>query len=410
MALNFTFIDLFSGIGGFRIPLEQMGGICVGYSEINKEAISVYKKNFCTSKDVVFGDLTKIISLPPVDLIVGGVPCQPWSAAGLSKGFEDTRGKLWFDVVKLTKQSKPKAFVFENVPGLLNSNNKNSFDVILSELTKAGYVVKYKILNASDFGLPQNRERVFIVGIRNNIATNYVFPSPTNTTTRVWDVLESKVFAPEKNNQANNKNCNDFFIFSDLRNGETTIHSWDIIQSTKREKLICSIISKNRRRKIYGDKDGNPLSFENIKKLVYDLDVSELNNLIIKNILLKTPDNKYEFVNSKNIAGINNIYRITMPNAKTLPTLTATCENCYIATETIYSEDPEHRKQLFLDNIFKPKKYIPINGYHAQKLQGFPVVFIRHPKDSVAKKQFGNSVPVPVVEKVLIKLINILRN
>ena len=114
---SFTFVDLFSGIGGFRIALERCGGSCLGYSEIDDNAIATYNNNFINSIfEWRLGDITKVTSLPkPVDIITGGVPCQSWSVAGKMKGFEDPRGRLWYDAIRLVKINQPKVFIFENV-------------------------------------------------------------------------------------------------------------------------------------------------------------------------------------------------------------------------------------------------------------------------------------------------------
>ncbi len=153
---QFTFIDLFAGIGGFRIALNKLGGQCLGYSEIDKQAIKVYQENFMNyfnKHEIELGDITNISELPPnVDVIVGGVPCQPWSVAGCLRGFEDPRGKLWFDVIRLVNKNQPKGFIFENVSGLASPKNRDNLELILSELTNIGYCVKSKVLNAYDFG------------------------------------------------------------------------------------------------------------------------------------------------------------------------------------------------------------------------------------------------------------------
>ncbi|MBK1987462.1 DNA cytosine methyltransferase [Sphaerospermopsis aphanizomenoides BCCUSP55] len=427
---KFKFIDLFAGIGGFRIALEKLGGQCLGYAEIDKQAIKVYQKNFISyfNKDEIeLGDITKIRELPSyVDVVVGGVPCQPWSVAGCLRGFEDPRGKLWFDVIQLVNKSNPKAFIFENVSGLASPKNRDNLDLILQKLQQIGYCVKWKILNAYDFGLPQNRDRVFIVGIRNDLdrCQEYKFPEPLNVHPKVLDILDELknvqpvekvkldphtlfkgVIPPSRTRFQKNDELNDFFIFSDLRNGHTTIHSWDIIETSDREKKICLTLLKHRRSKKYGDKDGNPLSFENFQEIITDIELKELNQLVEKGIFRLSNENKYEFVNSKNMTGINNIYRIILPTADIVPTLTATGGKDYIATVSIHSSHPEAYKKMFLDKIYYPKKYIPITAKHACKLQGFPANFEYHQKDEIAKKQFGNAVPVPVVEYVAKELL-----
>ena len=175
--MRFSFLDLFSGIGGFRIPLEKNGGICKGHSEIDKNCLRIYDENF-KANGFCLGDITKLKEAPKVDLVVGGVPCQAWSVAGSKKGFEDPRGKLWMDCFKVIKRSKPKAFMFENVKGLYDNRNKSSLNQILDEFKKCGYDVFHKLLNSYDFGLPQNRDRLFIVGIQKKFNANFYFPSP----------------------------------------------------------------------------------------------------------------------------------------------------------------------------------------------------------------------------------------
>ena len=430
---KFTFIDLFAGIGGFRIALDKLGGQCLGYSEVDKQAIKVYQRNFISylnRHELELGDITKISELPPnIDIVVGGVPCQPWSVAGCLRGFEDPRGKLWFDVIRLVKKSQPKGFIFENVSGLASPKNRDNLELILQELQNVGYCVKWKTLSAYDFGLPQNRDRVFIVGVRNDLekCQEYKFPQPLNIHPKVLDVLDDLknvkfvektkldshtlfrgAIPPSRTRFQKDDELNDFFIFSDLRNGHTTVHSWDIFPTTDREKMICLTLLKHRRSKKYGEKDGNPLSLSNFQEIISDIQVTELNKLVEKSIFRLTADNKYEFVNSKNMTGINDIYRIILPTADIVPTLTATGAKDYIATVSIYANHPEEYKSLFLEKIYKKKKYIPITAKHACKLQGFPTNFKYHEKDDTARKHFGNAVPVPVVEYVAKELLKIL--
>jgi DNA (cytosine-5)-methyltransferase 1 len=302
-------------------------------------------------------------------------------------------------------------------------------ELILNELANTGYCVKWKVLNAYDFGLPQNRDRVFIVGIRRDIerCQEYKFPKPLNIHPKVLDILDELkninfvekvkldantlfkgVIPPSRTRFQKDDELNDFFIFSDLRNGHTTIHSWDIINTSDREKMICLTLLKYRRSKKYGDKDGNPLSFDNFREIIIDIGINELNILVKKGIFRLTSDHKYEFVNSKNMTGINNIYRIILPTAEIFPTLTATGSKDYIATVSIHANHPQEYKNLFLEKIYQPQKYIPITAKHACKLQGFPLNFEYHKKDEVAKKQFGNAVPVPVVEYVAKELLRVL--
>ena len=144
---RFTFIDLFSGIGGFKMALSNNGGHCLGFSEINKDAINTYCDNFQVESSYNLGDITKIKELPNHDLLTAGVPCQSWSIAGKNLGFDDDRGQLWNDTIYLLQQSQPKAFIFENVKGLVDPRNKKALSYILERIQKAGYYADYFVIN-----------------------------------------------------------------------------------------------------------------------------------------------------------------------------------------------------------------------------------------------------------------------
>ena len=181
------FIDLFSGIGGFRIALEKLNHKCVYSADNDKYACDTYYKNF---KEYPLVDIKKLSAkkIPDHDILCAGFPCQPFSIAGERRGFNDTRGTLFFDIVRIIKEKKPKIFILENVKGLVNHDKGKTFKKIINILSKKvngkinkskrenlGYNVFWKVLNSYDFNAPQNRERVFIIGFKNqNI--NYKFP------------------------------------------------------------------------------------------------------------------------------------------------------------------------------------------------------------------------------------------
>lgn len=158
----FTFIDLFAGIGGFRIALQQLGGKCVFSSEYNPHAQRAYELNF---GEVPFGDITKfnLDKIPHHDVLCAGFPCQPFSISGKMKGFEDTRGTLIYYVFKIIEQQQPKVVFLENVKHLVHHNKKRTLSTIVQHLEELGYRVSQKVLNAKDFGVPQNRERIILV-------------------------------------------------------------------------------------------------------------------------------------------------------------------------------------------------------------------------------------------------------
>jgi DNA (cytosine-5)-methyltransferase 1 len=197
---KFKFIDLFAGIGGLRIPFGEIGGHCVFTSEIDKHAQATYLENFPSDKHSISGDITKIheSEIPSHDLLLAGFPCQPFSRAGHEKGFEDTRGTLFFDIERILKFHRPKAFLLENVRGLIGHDKGHTFKRIL-EILSDDYVVEWKLLNAKDFGLPQSRARVYIVGLRRDVHAEkgaFEFPQPPCSPTRVGDAVENEV-SPE---------------------------------------------------------------------------------------------------------------------------------------------------------------------------------------------------------------------
>ncbi|MFZ2152534.1 MAG: DNA cytosine methyltransferase [Microgenomates group bacterium] len=190
MQHKFKFIDLFAGIGGIRIGFESIGGECVFTSEWNNFSQKTYQTNF---NEIPYGDITKIkpSEIKPFDVLLAGFPCQPFSQAGFKKGFADTRGTLFFDIVKIIKHHKPKVVFLENVKNLAGHDKGNTLKVILGTLEKLGYKMHYKILNAKNFGLPQNRARIYIIGFRKDVKFEY--PDELNKTTKVGDILENKV-------------------------------------------------------------------------------------------------------------------------------------------------------------------------------------------------------------------------
>ena len=175
------FLDLFAGIGGFRLGMESAGHECVGFCEIDKFARASYKAIHNTEGEIELHDITtvteeEIRSIGEVDVVCGGFPCQAFSIAGARRGFEDTRGILFFEIARFASILKPRYLFLENVKGLLNHDRGNTFEVILSALDELGYDVEWQVLNSKNFGVPQNRERVYIVGHLREASGRQVFP------------------------------------------------------------------------------------------------------------------------------------------------------------------------------------------------------------------------------------------
>ena len=485
MMKKFTFIDLFSGIGGFRLALERNGGECIGFSEINKDAITYYCKNYKEEDNSNFGDITKIKSLPKHDILVGGVPCQSWSIAGKNLGFDDDRGQLWNDTIYLLNQSRPKAFIFENVKGLVDPRNKESLQYILDRIKEAGYFADVFVINSSDFGVPQNRIRIYIIGFDNakdfhSFKINKKHSKKRVTLAEVLGIeLEnekSETTLDLFGNSASNGNMslsstnglNDYFLFNDLRNGHSTIHSWDILETTEREKEICLTLLRNRRKSKYGKMDGNPLSLMHFQELITDISQSEIDILAEKGILkpeqylfkildknnslltveehlileryssgdsividdLKLNKNiklskinivkileeltgkgiiecievRYDFKNTKISTGLYGVNRVFLPTSDIFPTLVASDTNDFVTTEIIQAKNETEFRNKFISEIYKKEKYRKITKEEACIIQGFPTDFELPENRARWMKLVGNSVSVPVIE-VLIKSI-----
>lgn len=189
---NIKFIDLFAGIGGFHLALSSFGAKCVFASEINKHAAKTYHDNFNIQP---MGDITKISNeeIPSHDVLCAGFPCQSFSISGKQKGFEDLRGTLFFEIVRIVEHHKPKLLILENVKNLERHDNGRTYKTIMESLKNQGYKIFSQVLNASDFGLPQNRERIYFVAFRKDLnVTNFTFPTMLQDFVCLNDILEQK--------------------------------------------------------------------------------------------------------------------------------------------------------------------------------------------------------------------------
>lgn len=479
---DFTFIDLFAGIGGFHLGLTNVGGKSIGFSEIEKSAIAHYCLNHGVDESKNLGDITKVKELPKHDLLVAGVPCQSWSIAGRNLGFDDDRGQLWNDTVYLLSQSKPKAFIFENVKGLTDPRNKEAFQYILDRIKEAGYYASYYVLNSYDYGVLQNRVRVYIVGFREKkYFDKFSAPPHVNHQKKLFEVLEG-LEAPKKRKRKlqavdlfgqvmpvgrtkfqKHDEFNDFFLFNDIRNGHTTIHSWELQKTTDFEKEICLAILKNRRKKKYGVLDGNPLSFQHLKELLPNIKASDVAKLVRKKVLkevdyvyeiqdlngaelsenemevlksaeghllnigslklnkglrikrisftktieallerdlLKCVEVRYDFKHTKISSGINGVNRIYLPTSDVYSTLVASDTNDFVSTVSIDAESVDQFRERFVEEVYLKGNYRKISKEEACILQGFPADF-QLPESRVKwMKLLGNSVSVPVIEKL----------
>ena len=187
--IDTTFIDLFAGLGGFRLALESLGSECVFSSEWDQNAQDVYETNF---GERPYGDITEIheSSVPEHDILCAGFPCQAFSISGKKLGFEDSRGTLFFDVARIVKHKRPKVVFLENVKNFASHDGGNTLKVVRNTLEELGYTFSAKVLNAADYGVPQARERIYIVAIRNDaLVSPFSFPKKQKLSTFVEDIL-----------------------------------------------------------------------------------------------------------------------------------------------------------------------------------------------------------------------------
>ena len=184
-----TFIDLFCGIGGFRLALESVGARCVFSCDKDRQARKTYRANF---GEEPAGDITEsdASSIPDFNILCAGFPCQPFSIAGKQRGFKDTRGTLFFEIARIVKEKQPEVLFLENVANLVRHDNGNTLAVIISTLDELGYDVHYQILNAAHYGVAQIRERIYFVCFRKDLQAAFSFPEPTMEDVAVEDFLE----------------------------------------------------------------------------------------------------------------------------------------------------------------------------------------------------------------------------
>ncbi|EPE7714189.1 DNA cytosine methyltransferase [Listeria monocytogenes] len=205
------FLDLFAGIGGFRFGMESAGHECVGFVEIDKHARKSYKVIHETKGEFEGHDITAITddtvrSIGSVDVICGGFPCQAFSIAGKRRGFEDTRGTLFFEIARFASILRPRLLFLENVKGLLNHNNGDTFETIIRALDELGYDVEWQVFNSKYFGVPQNRERVFIIGHLRGERTGKVFPFKGTNKTTIVEQPRQIILGTTKNPNAKGRN------------------------------------------------------------------------------------------------------------------------------------------------------------------------------------------------------------
>jgi DNA (cytosine-5)-methyltransferase 1 len=289
------FIDLFAGMGGTRIGFEQSLDVndiphkCVFTSEIKPHAIEAYKANF--PNEPIHGDITKIdpANIPDFDYLLAGFPCQPFSSAGTRDGLQDSRGGLFFNLFEILEIKQPQGFLLENVDGLVTINDGKTLEMMLKLLRNAGYKTAYAILNAIDFGVPQGRSRLYIIGDKDQTPFFHSHTPETKTAGSLIDYnadIPACSFCKLLSKKFSRSDLEGKSI-KDKRGGDNNIHSWDLAMKGKvnarQSKLLGRILTSRRYKKWAAAKgipwmDGMPLTYDEIKtfidypKLQHDLE------------------------------------------------------------------------------------------------------------------------------------------
>lgn len=324
------FIDLFAGIGGirkgFEIACEKFGykTECVLTSEIKPHAIDVLSQNH--PDELIDGDITQIDArdVPEFDFLLGGFPCQAFSAAGKRLGFEDTRGTLFFEVARILKERKPYGFILENVEGLVNHDKAHKADkigrtlnVILQTLDELGYKVSWRVLNAKNFGVPQDRKRIYIVGTRTQKPCLDDFTDNRVTLSEILEHGKKTDDSPFIQKVLRHYTIKDLIgkSIKDKRGGDNNIHSWDIEykgEVSADEKRLLNALLKERRKKKWAEEygidwmDGMPLMQSQIETFFPHPKLSEMLDALVEKRYLK-------FEHPKKKVGNERIQDVTLP-------------------------------------------------------------------------------------------------
>jgi DNA (cytosine-5)-methyltransferase 1 len=409
------FIDLFAGIGGLRLGFEYAAHSlnykteCVLSSEIQPDAQLVYQHNFSEPPQ---GDIRLIKELPDHDFLLAGFPCQSFSYAGKKQGFGDTRGTMFFEIMRLIDTNQPKAFIFENVRGISTHDRGRTLETIKHEITKRGYSFNYFLLNSSNYNLPQNRVRIYILGIFNASPKFELISDLGAKDSHAYEYEQLSLFYPHRkkvavadileDNPPEKYDCSPDFVkalkrlFNDdltqlhgMRlidyRGGNSIHSWDLGLrgecSSDEIELMNLFILKRRNKEFGSHQDGKLLTEEQIATFFPHPCLNQILESLVTKKYLQIVNGKYKPV-SGNFSF--EVYKFLDLN-KISVTLVASDANRL--------------------GVYHNKRVRRITPREAARLQGYPDNFILHPDDDKAYYQLGNSVSINVVKAVAEEVI-----
>jgi DNA (cytosine-5)-methyltransferase 1 len=410
------FVDLFAGIGGIRLGFEQalaQAGIeheCVLSSEISVQARRTYALNFGEEGQ---GDIYAIRNFPKFDFLLAGFPCQPFSYAGKQKGFGDTRGTLFFEIERRIAHDKPEGFLLENVRGLTTHDGGRTLATIVANLESLGYGVRCLLLNSSDFDVPQNRVRVYILGLKGRIPQTNLVSSRGASDSHQFRRLcvDSNLFGESRpklvkdileENPPAYFDCSASFTqkvlcvaklkklrlpglrMIDFRNGHS-LHSWELgIKGTctPDEVALMNALVINRRKKIFGThQDGKSLTVDEIRSFFNHPDLLSLCATLVEKKYLRERGGRFNPV-SGNMSF--EVFKILDQDSVSI---------------TLVSSDA-HKL-----GIYDGKRLRRLTPRECARIQGYPDTFNLHPDDAWSYHQLGNSVSVPVIKAVVADLI-----
>lgn len=420
------FIDLFAGMGGLRLGFENAAkslGIeteCVATSEIKPHALKVLDENFTHNQ--IIGDITQIDeqSLPDFDYLLAGIPCQAFSFSGKRRGFADTRGTLFFDVLRIVKEKKPRGIIIENVEGLIKHDYDKEYnveigrtlDTMIYSLEKEGYHVSWELLNSKDFAVAQQRKRIFIVAHKSLKIDISNFSKESKP---LGDILEQGIHPVDTD--FTRKLLSHYSIeelegksIKDKRGGPNNIHSWDFDlkgETTAKQKQLMNLLFKERRKKKWAKQkgitwmDGMPLTIEEISTFFNVENLEEMLNDLVKKKYLKFEHPKDLFID-ENLR--ERRYRTDLPKGYNIVAGKLSFEFSNIldrkrATQTLVATDINKIGVIDNNNIRR------LTDIECKRLFGFPDDFKIPLSTSKMYDLFGNTVVIPVVEFVSKRLL-----
>lgn len=430
MVKHIKFIDLFCGIGGLRLGFENacqdlnINSTCVFSSEIKDAAIEVYQKNFNNHK--VYGDITLIDSkvIPPFDILLAGFPCQSFSSAGTRNGLSDERGVLFYEIERILKDKKPKGFLLENVSNLLKHEKGKTWRIIKDILSNLGYKVNHVVLNSKDHGLPQSRERIYIVGTLSKKVNLEKFEEKTLCLEDILEQGKKTLNTTFALNLLKRYKTTDLYgkAIKDKRGGENNIHSWELELkghiSQEQKELLNELLKARRKKewaKIKGIKwmDGMPLTLEEIasfyKPIFFMNNLQALKNLLddlVEKGYLKYehPKDEFEIKNKLGNTVKKRLPREDLPKGYNIVTGKLSFEINKILdpkdiAPTLVATDMERIAVVDGKGIRK------LTNREGLRLFGFPESFHLDLPKKQAFDLLGNTVPIPVVRKVSARLL-----